>query len=157
VTEQDRGNVVPGQPVDIAVDGEPWANLHGTIRAVSAVASRQLFDAGNRQFDVTLDVTGSGVKPGVTGVMTIHGATIDNALYVPRAALFDVADKPTVFVRNHEGFEPRQVRVRAQTESVAIVENVDPSHEVALVNPTRSGRTRAARPAAAPLTQRASR
>jgi HlyD family secretion protein len=157
VTEQDRGNVLPGQLVDIAVDGEPWANLHGTIRTVSAVASRQLFDAGNRQFDVTFDIAGSGVKPGVTGVMTIHGATVDNALYVPRAALFDVADKPTVFVRNRDGFEPRQVRVRAQTESVAIVEDVDPSHEVALVNPTRSGRTRPARPAAAPLTQRASR
>src|SRR5207247_9622441 len=56
VTEQDRGNVVPGQPVDIAVVGEPWANLHGTIQAVSAVAAAQLVDAGNRQVDVTLDV-----------------------------------------------------------------------------------------------------
>jgi len=157
VTEQDRGNVLPGQSVDIAVDGEPWASLHGTIRTVSAVASRQLFDAGNRQFDVTFDVAGAGVKPGVTGVMTIHGATIENALYVPRAALFDVADKPTVFVRNREGFEARQVRVRAQTESVAVVDNLDPAFEVALVNPTTSGRTRPGRPPAAPLTQRASR
>jgi HlyD family secretion protein len=157
VTEQDRANIAVGQAVDVAVDGTPAAKLHGTVRAVSAVASRQLFDAGNRQFDVTFDLAGTDVRPGVTGDITVHGPAFDNVLYVPRAAVFEIADKSTVFVRNGASFEPQPVRVRTLTESVAVVENVDPAREVALVNPTASGRARPGSRPPSPVSQRAAR
>jgi HlyD family secretion protein len=154
--EQDRANVAPGQQVEVAVDAAPDATLRGTVRTVSGVASRGLFDAGTRQFDIAFDVAGNpGVRPGVTAAIAISGQAFDNVLYVPRTAVFDVAGRPTVYVRGGESFDAREVRVRAWTDSVAIVENIEPSAEVALVDPNATTGTRAR--TAPPAPQRASR
>ena len=134
--EQDRANVAPGQAVEVAVDALPDATLRGTVRTVSGVASRGIFDAGTRQFDIAFDVSGHpAVRPGVSAAIAISGQAYDNVLYIPRTAVFDVSGKPTVYVRSAGGFDAHEVRVRAWTDSVAVVENIDASAEVALVNP----------------------
>jgi multidrug efflux pump subunit AcrA (membrane-fusion protein) len=141
LAEQDRANVSPGQAVEVAVDTLPDATLRGTVRAVSGVASRGLFDAGTRQFDIAFTVTANpAVRPGVSAAIAISGQAYDNVLYIPRTAVFDVSGRPTVYVRSGGGFDAHEVRVRAWTDSVAIVENIEPSAEVALVDPnTQSG------------------
>ncbi|PYR40751.1 MAG: hypothetical protein DMF93_10215 [Acidobacteria bacterium] len=148
--EQDRASVAPGQMVEVAVDAAPDATLRGTVRTVSGVASRGLFDAGTRQFDIAFDVTGSPrVRPGVSAAIAISGQAFDNVLYVPRTAVFDVAGRPTVYVRGGGSFDAHEVRVRAWTDSVAVVENIEPTAEVALVDPNAASgaRTRSAPPA----------
>ena len=154
--EQDRANVSPGQAVEVAVDGLPDATLRGTVRTVSGVASRGIFDAGTRQFDIAFDVAGHpAVRPGVSAAIAISGQAFDNVLYIPRTAVFDVGGKPTVYVRAGGGFDAQEIRVRAWTDSVAVVENIDRAAEVALVNPNAPS---GARPKAqAPAPQRASR
>jgi len=154
--EQDRANVSPGQAVEVAVDGLPDATLRGTVRTVSGVASRGIFDAGTRQFDIAFDVAGHpAVRPGVSAAIAISGQAFDNVLYIPRTAVFDVGGKPTVYVRASGGFDAQEIRVRAWTDSVAVVENIDRAAEVALVNPNAPS---GARPKAqAPAPQRASR
>jgi multidrug efflux pump subunit AcrA (membrane-fusion protein) len=150
LAESDRANVAPGQAVDIRVDAAPEIRLRGTVRAVSSVASRQMFDAGGeRRFDIAFEVEGGGgrVRPGVSAALSIAGQVFENAAHVPRAAIFDVAGQPTVYVRTAGGFEPRPVKVLARTESFAVIEGLDAPAEVALVNPTRAAAT--ARPAAA--------
>jgi HlyD family secretion protein len=150
LAEQDRANVAPGQTVEVNVDALPDARLRGTVRSVSGVASRGLFDAGTRQFDIAFDVgSNPAVRPGVSAAITISGAAYDNVLYVPRTAVFDVSGRPTVYVRAGAGFDAREVRVRAWTDSVAVVENIEPSAEVALVNPNSpsGGRSKTAPPA----------
>jgi HlyD family secretion protein len=165
LSEQDRASVSAGESVDVAVDALPDAALHGTVRSVSGVASRGIFDAGTRQFDITFDVGGHlSVRPGVSAAIAIAGPAFDNVLYVPRTAVFDVAGKPTVYARATGGFDAREVRVRAWTDSVAIIESVgsktesaiDASTEIALVNPNApsGARPRSQAPAAP---QRASR
>jgi HlyD family secretion protein len=136
LSEQDRANVSAGQTVEVSVDAAPDAKLHGTVRAVSGVASRGIFDAGTRQFDITFAIAGpSGVRPGVSAGIAIAGPAYDNVLYAPRTAVFEVGGKPTVYVRSLGGFDAHEVRVRAWTDSVAILENVDPAAEIALINP----------------------
>jgi HlyD family secretion protein len=154
--EQDRANVSPGQAVEVAVDGLPDATLRGTVRTVSGVASRGIFDAGTRQFDIAFDVAGHpAVRPGVSAAIAISGQAFDNVLYIPRTAVFDVGGKPTVYVRAAGGFDAQEIRVRAWTDSVAVVENIDRAAEVALVNPNAPS---GARPKSqAPAPQRASR
>jgi multidrug efflux pump subunit AcrA (membrane-fusion protein) len=163
--EQDRANVAAGQAVEVAVDALPDSALRGTVRTVSGVASRGIFDAGTRQFDMTFDVGGHvSVRPGVSAAIAIAGPAFDNVLYVPRTAVFDIAGKPTVYVRASAGFDPREVRVRAWTDSVAIIENtdakadrtIDTSTEIALVNPNAPSGARP-RPQAPAAPQRASR
>jgi HlyD family secretion protein len=153
--EQDRANVSTGQSVEVAVDALPGAPLRGTVRTVSGVASRGIFDAGTRQFDIAFDVTGHpAVRPGVSAAIAISGQAYDNVLYVPRTAVFDVSGKTTVYVRTAGGFDAHEVKVRAWTDSVAVIENIDPSAEVALVNPNSPSGARPKAPAPAP--QRAS-
>ena len=165
LSEQDRANVAAGQAVDVAVDALPDAALHGTVRTVSGVASRGIFDAGTRQFDIAFDVGGHvPVRPGVSAAIAIAGPTFDNVLYIPRTAVFDVAGKPTVYVRVSDGFAAREVRVRAWTDTVAIVEAADTKpgaaldsfSEVALVNPNAPSGSRP-RPQTPAAPQRASR
>jgi HlyD family secretion protein len=156
--ENDRANVNKGQAVKISVDAVPDARLDGTVRAVSGVASRQMFESGStRRFDIAFDVAGdvSRIRPGVSAALEIAGPSFDNALSVPRPAVFDVAGKSTVYVRTANGFEPREIKVRAFTSTVAVIEGVDENAEVALVNPNSASGTQA-RPQPAP-SQRASR
>lgn len=149
LAEQDRANVAPGQAVEIRVDATPDLTLTGTVRSVSSVASRQMFEAaGDRKFDIAFDVTGNAdrVRPGVSAALAISGQVFEQALHVPRAAIFDVTGQPTVYVRGANGFEPRPIKVRARTETLAIIEGLVLPADVALVNPSRAA---SARPAAA--------
>src|SRR5262249_28206964 len=154
--EQDRANVAVGQAAQVLVDAAPDSTLRGTVRTVSGVASRGVFDAGTRQFDIAFDVLGRPtVRPGVSAAVAISGQSYDNVLYVPRTAVFDVSGRPTVYVRSAGGFDAQEIRVRAWTDSVAVVENIDRAAEVALVNPNSPSGARPKTQAPAP--QRASR
>src|SRR5204863_2202842 len=126
--EHGRANVSPGQRVDIEVDAAPDFHLQGTVRSISSVASRQMFDVGGtRRFDIAFDIVGgvSRVRPGVSAALTIAGPVFDDAKHVPRAAVFDVSGQPTVYVRTASGFEPRAVQVRVRTDTVAVIEGLD--------------------------------
>lgn len=155
--EADRANVSAGQTVEILVDGRPDATLHGTVRAISSVASRQIFEAGSRRFDIAFDLTGDRrlLSPGVSAALAITGQAFDGALHLPRSAIFEVAGKPSVYVRTGSGFEVREVKVVARTDSLAIIEGLEAATEVALVDP-KSGRSSAPGAPPAPL-QRATR
>jgi len=156
LAEQDRSNVSVGQTVEVLVDGAPDSTLRGTVRTVSGVASRGIWDAGTRQFDIAFDVLGRPtVRPGVSAAIAIAGQAYDNVLYIPRTAVFDISGKPTVYVRSSGGFDAHEIRVKAWTDSVAVVENIDRAAEVALVNPNSPSGARPKTPAPAP--QRASR
>jgi HlyD family secretion protein len=156
LSEQDRGNVAPGQTAEVAVDALPDATMRGTVRTVSGVASRGIFDAGTRMFDIAFSVTGNpAVRPGVSAAIAISGQAYDDVLYIPRTAVFDVSGKPTVYIRAGSGFDAHEVRVRAWTDSLAVIENIEQSAEVALVNPNSPSGARPKAPAPAP--QRAAR
>lgn len=158
--EHDRANVSQGQKVDILVDATPDFHLQGTVRSISSAASRQMFDgAGTRRFDIAFDIEGGAtrVRPGVSAALTIAGPVFDDALHVPRAAIFDVSGQPTVYVRTASGFEPKAVKVRVRTDTTAVIEGLDQPAEVALVNPSAgAGGAKRAAPAA-PVVQQAAR
>jgi len=162
VTETDRANVSAGEPIEVAVDAVPDAKFHGTVRTVASVASNRMFSSDpTRKFDITFDIAGDlRIRPGATAQIAITGPVIEDALYIPRQAVFDPSSKPTVYVKSGDApseFTPRDVKVRAWTDSLAVVENLVAGTEVALVDPTKSGsRTK---PTTAPpaASQRASR
>jgi HlyD family secretion protein len=159
LSEQDRANVSQGQPVDILVDAMPDVHLRGTVRAIGGAASRQIFEAGGaRRFDIAFDIESGAarVRPGVTAALTIAGPVFEDAPHVPKAAVFDVLGQPTVYVRTALGFEPKTVKVRARTDTLAVIDGLDGPAEVALVNPSSGGSTRSAAPAA-PLMRQAAR
>ena len=153
LSEADRANVAAGQKVDIKVDASPDLALSGKVRSISSVASRQMFEGGERKFDIAFEVDGhhEQVRPGISTVLSISGQTFENVVYLPRAAIFDVTGQPTVYVKSAHGFEPKAVKVVARTESTAIIEGIDVPADVALVNPIRSAFTKT--PASGPSPQ----
>ena len=156
--EHDRAHVNPGQAVSVSVDAIPEATLEGTVRAVSGVASRHVFEGGGvRRFDIAFEVRGnlSRVRPGVSAALAIIGPAFEAALFIPRPAVFEIAGKPSVYVRTTNGFEPRAVKVRALTNSIAVIEDLEESIEVALVNPNRGSGSSGTQTPTAPPTQRA--
>jgi multidrug efflux pump subunit AcrA (membrane-fusion protein) len=140
LAEYDRANVAAGQAVRISVDARPGADLDGSVRAVSSVPSRQMFEGGSRRFDIAIDVSGdtSRVRPGVSATLAISGPTFEGALIVPRSAVFEVGGRRSVFVRNGESFEAREVKIVAFTETAAVVDGLEPDLDVALLNPNTS-------------------
>lgn len=153
LSERDRANVDAGQAANVVVDGLPNTALVGKVRAVSSVASRRMFESGGtRQFDIAFDIVKSPARvwPGTSAAITITGATFEQALYVPRSAVFDRAGTPTVYVRGANGFEARPVKVRAWADTLAVVEDIAEHSLVALVDPTKGDRSTGSGPAARP-------
>jgi HlyD family secretion protein len=146
LSERDRANVDTGQPASMIVDGLPAASLEGKVRAVSSVASRRVFEGGGtRQFDIAFEIlkVPSRVWPGTSASITINGATFEDALSVPRSAVFDVSGTPTVYVRTSGGFKPTAVKVRAWTDTLAVIEDIPETTLVALVDPAKADRATA--------------
>ena len=91
----------------------------------------------------------------MSAAIAIAGAAYDNVLYIPRTAVFEVAGRPTVYIRAGGSFDAHEIRIKAWTDSVAVVENIEQAAEVALVDPNTPAGGRAKTPTQAP--QRASR
>lgn len=150
VSETDRADVTPGQPVEVLVDTLPGPAFRGKVKTVAGLASRGFFSGDPmRRFDATfqLDQPDARLRPGVTTQVIIIGDEVRDALYVPRQALFEKDGKLRVFVRTGARFEPREVKVRHRTESQVVVEGLSEGTEVALVNPEEQNSKTAKAPA----------
>jgi multidrug resistance efflux pump len=146
VTEIDRGSLNPGQPIDAWVDSRPLKKFTGKIKSLAGSASSSagaysyldyLEALSTRSFDATfeLDPNGEQINPGVTTRVMVRGTNVNDALSVPRQALFQKEGKPVVYVRHAENWEAREIQIKYLTESRAVIEGIAEGTEVALVNP----------------------
>ena len=146
VTENDRGSLDAGQPIDARVDSQPLKSFTGKIKslALSAGSSTSFYSyldylesLSTRSFDATfeLDPKGETLNPGVTTRVTIRATNVNDALSLPRQALFQKEGKPVVYLREAEGWKAHEVQIKYLTESRAVIEGLAEGTEVALVNP----------------------
>jgi hypothetical protein len=78
---------------------------------------------------------------------------VENALLLPRQAVFEKDGKPIVYVRatGATGFERREIKILHRTESRMALEGLAEGTEVALIDPNAASRpTPTAAPAAGP-------
>jgi len=146
VTEIDRGSLNPGQPIDAWVDSRPLKKFTGKIKSLAGSASSSagaysyldyLEALSTRSFDATfeLDPNGEQINPGVTTRVMVRGTNVNDALSVPRQALFQKEGKWVVYERHAENWEAREIQIKYLTESRAVIEGIAEGTEVALVNP----------------------
>lgn len=145
VAEIDRGNLNPGQAVDIRVDSMPSTGFTGKIKSLAGMASTSSqtaaeYYSGVRSFDAVfeLDAKGMRMSPGVSARVEIRGASLKDALSLPRQALFAKEGKSVVYVKKtQDDWEANAVQVKYFTESRAVVEGLAEGTEVALVDPNQ--------------------
>ncbi len=140
VSENDRGNINPGQPVEVRVDTLPGQTLSGKVKTVAGTTSRSGWfgsSGSERKFDATfqLDKLSADLRPGITAQVIILGDEVRDALFLPRQALFEKDGKPVAYVRSGSEFEAREVTIKHRTESQVAVEGLKEGDLVALVNP----------------------
>jgi hypothetical protein len=133
----------------VLADGLPGLPSAARITSLSAVAVRMRQQAGPlRQFEAVLrvDKADQRLRPGTTVRVLIAGRELKNVLTVPRQAVFQQNGKSVVYLPVGDRFEPRVVKVVAQSESRTAIEGIEEGGEVAMVNPAASA---TAQPAAA--------
>ena len=138
VDENDRGNLTSGQLASVYVDTLPGEVFTARVGSLAGLANRQFWEATvTRLFDVTFhfDKPDPRMRAGASARVVIEGNTVNDALHVPRQAVFARAGKNHVFVRVGERFEEREVKVTQRTESRDVLEGLAEGMEIALVDP----------------------
>lgn len=144
VGELERNNIKEGQSVDIQLDAFPGSTFHGTVKTVGGANTRRMWDDDtSTKFEVTIKIstTDPRMRPGLTAHISINSDPRQNVLYVPRQALFLKESKRVVYVRNGSNFESREVKIQAENESRAAIENISVGTEIALIDPTAPRKT----------------
>jgi multidrug efflux pump subunit AcrA (membrane-fusion protein) len=147
VSEQDRGNIHQGEPVEVTFDVLPNRVFHGVVKSLGGMSVRQLFEASSSGgFEVTIQLTESDqrLRSGFTAKILFKGGGQSNVLTIPRQALFLKDGKRIVYVKSANGYEQREVKIKSQSESRAGVEGIDAGSMVALIDPTAPRKTTAA-------------
>jgi len=139
VSEQDHGNIRQGEPVEITFDALPERLFHGVVKSLGGMSTRQMFEASsNGGFDVAIQVTESDqrLRSGFSAQILFKGGSTSNVITIPRQALFLKDGKRIVYVKSANGYDPREVKIKSQSESRAAVEGIDAGSMVALIDPT---------------------
>jgi hypothetical protein len=139
VTEVDRGNLQTGQSAVVEIDALPGRKFTAKVGPLSTTASQGAFfqTTAVRRFDIVLDLDHPDpmMRAGSSLRVVIDGREIEDALHVPRQAVFEKAGKNYVFLQKGDGFERHDVKVVTATESRAVVEGLHESDVIALVDP----------------------
>jgi multidrug efflux pump subunit AcrA (membrane-fusion protein) len=140
VTEVDRGNLQTGQSAVVEIDALPGRKFTAKVGPLSTTASQGAFfqTTAVRRFDIVLDLDHPDpmMRAGSSLRVVIDGREIEDALHVPRQAVFEKAGKNYVFLQTGNGrFERRDVKVENATESRAVISGLHEGDVIALVDP----------------------
>jgi HlyD family secretion protein len=86
-------------------------------------------EAGNQ-----LDVL---IRPGLLTDIEIIVEKVPNAVHIPLQAVFEKDGNPIVYVRHGSRFDERPIKPLKRSESVLVVEGVEPGEQVALTDPNK--------------------
>jgi multidrug resistance efflux pump len=97
ITETDRVNIKPGVAAVVDVDAAPGRQYSGKVKSVAGLASRSMWSADSvSKFDTVFEITNPDAKlrPGASAQVTVRGASLPDALYLPRECVFVKDGKP---------------------------------------------------------------
>jgi hypothetical protein len=137
VNELDRVNLSVGQAVKVTSNSVAGLLLDAKVRSISGLGQAQRQSGPLRRFDVTvaLDAPDPRLQPGTSVDLEVTGPRVEDALIVPRQAIFEQEGKTIAYIRTATGFEARDVKVLHRGESRAAIEGLDEGAELALIKP----------------------
>src|SRR5262245_12942883 len=139
IPEADRGYLAPGQMVSVRVAAIPGRAFKGRVKSVGAATG----SAWERTFEcrITLDETAAEMRPGMTSHILITVEPLQNVLWCPSQALFEISGRSFVYLRTPEGFTQHDVKLMRRSESQAVITGVDAGATVALSSPDQQSRS----------------
>lgn len=137
--EIDRGRVEMGQECIIKVDAVPDARLTGKVEWLSPIATlvfRRIPPEKNFPAHASIDNLNTQLRPGMSATVEVVVERRPNVLVVPSKASFQIEGRPTVFVREGNGFRRQPISVAARNSNeIVVAEGLEEGEEIALVNP----------------------
>ncbi len=140
VLEADAGGLSIGVPAAVALEANPDATVHATIKNIDKLAKPRIRDVPINYFSVilALDHTDEDrMKPGQRVRVTMN---LDErqALAVPRQAVFEKEGRQVVYVASGTGFEERTVTLDVSSPGLVVIETgLREGDRIALRDPTR--------------------
>jgi HlyD family secretion protein len=141
VLEIDGSGLAEGQPAQIAIEAHPDVSYAGKIRLVDKLAQPRQNGSPVQYFGVViaLDATDRAtMKPGqrVRATLVLDQ---EDAIVVPRQAVFEKDGKPIVYKRGATGFSATAVDLGvASAGRVVVKKGLAAGDEIALRDPTRT-------------------
>ena len=141
VLEADAGGLAPGKKAEVSLESQPGVTYPAEIRRVDSLAKPRLRGSPVQYFAVVLKLARTDpnvMKPGqrVRAVLDLDDR--DNALAVPRQAVFEHEGKMVVYRRKGAGFVPVEVTLGPSGAGRVVVETgIAPGDVLAMADPAR--------------------
>ncbi len=139
IGELDRGHLAPGQKVDIEVVAVPGKAYAGKIKDMGGTMG----PPWDRHFQckISLDNPSPELRPGMSAKIVITTGVVDDALWVPSQALFEIDGRTFVYLRTPSGFVPQDVKLVRRSDSQVVLTGVSEGQLVALASPDEEEKT----------------
>ena len=145
VLEADAGGLEEGRPAELVVEAAPERTFSAIIRYVDRMPKPRVRYVPVQYFSVTLALESTDheiMKPGQRVRATLILAERDDAIVVPRQAVFEKEGRKLVYRRDGSGFEEVEVRLGPSSLGRVVLEDgIAEGDMIALRDPARSHRT----------------
>jgi HlyD family secretion protein len=121
INQADVTRMKVGQRVDVQVESVPGLHMRAEVERI---APQALIKNGIKGFSARIAIKelDPRVRPGMTSILTIPVASVENALSVPLSAVFTERSERYVYVKDGEEFERRSVQIGISDLSFAEVQ-----------------------------------
>ncbi len=143
INESDAPKIEKGTPVNIVLEAIPDRSIKGKVKDISTLATElrpwQGGTPGQKTFDVTVSLSESdpqSIKPGMSADVEFVLDVIDDAVYVPIEAVFEIDQKTWSYTKNGKKFKRVEVKTGKRNENHVVIEKgLSEGQEIALVDP----------------------
>ncbi len=125
--------------MEVVFDALPGRTFHSKVKQVGGMSTHEFFDddAGGT-FDVAMQLSDADarLRPGMTAHLLFLGDTRKDVFYLPRQALFLKDGKHIVYMKRGKDYEQKEIEIKDETESRAVIEGLSDRTAVAMIDPT---------------------
>ncbi len=121
INQADVTRMKNGQPVEVQVESVPGLKMQALVERI---APQAVIKNGIKGFSARIAIKelDPRVRPGMTSILSIPVASVENALSVPLSAVFTERGERYVYVKSDEEFEKRTVQIGISDLSFAEVQ-----------------------------------
>ena len=156
INQADVTRMKNGQAVEVQVESVPGLKMKALVERI---APQAVIKNGIKGFSARIAIKelDARVRPGMTSILSIPVASVENALSVPLSAVFTERGERYVYVKSDEEFEKRPVQIGISDLSFAEVQGgLQAGDVVALELPTNIKKTPPAEKQAKPASTKSS-